>query len=84
MSTVFGFVWHSIIFMEENMIATLGRQLEPIVIKVENILVQVTTMKLTKDNYLYLAVVIITGIACNGCIEYINEKKMQSNEDDHS
>lgn len=62
------------------MTATQGL-LESMVMKPENILVQVTMMKLTKDNYLHWVVAATMRIASKGRIKYIKGKKRQLNED---
>lgn len=48
--------------------------------KAENVFVQVTKIKLVKENYLHWAAAITMGIANIGCIEYINGKRKLPNE----
>lgn len=56
--------------------------MESKVVKVKNMLVQVTIIKLTKENYLHWTTAITMKILGIGHIRYINEKKKQQNEDD--
>lgn len=49
--------------------------------RLENVSVQMSTIKLTKENYLTWAIVIKMGIAGRGRVDYINEKIKQPDED---
>lgn len=50
--------------------------------KVENVPIQVTTIRLTKDNYLQWSAVITIGIARRGRIGYITGRKIPPAEID--
>lgn len=50
-------------------------------VRLENIPVRVTTIKLTKKNYLTWAVVVKMGITGRGRVNYINGKMKQPGED---
>lgn len=56
-----------------------GSSVDSIVMKPENIPIQVTTIKLTKDNYLHWAAAIKMTIVGRGCV---NGKKKQPGEDE--
>lgn len=60
----------------------IGNPMEHNVVKAKNVSVQVTTIKLTKDNYLRQAIVITMRITRRGWIDYIDGKKVQPEEDE--
>lgn len=68
--------------MEENLSIRQRNAMESTIMNAENVPVHVTTIKLTKENYLYWAAVINMGIVVIGHIDYINGKKKQLSEDD--
>lgn len=64
--------------MEEKMTASFQWKLvDSSAIKSDNVLVQVTTLKLTKENYIHWDVVIIMENAGRNRIDYINGRQQQ-------
>lgn len=70
--------------MEEKWAPFIGSYMKSMVVKAEKVIVQITTIKLTKENYLHRAAAITMGIVGKGNIEYTNGKKKQPNVNEHS
>lgn len=67
--------------MEDKIVSTHGGLADMNAMKLESILVQVTTMKLTKDNYLPWATTIKISIVGRRHVNYIKRKKRQPSEE---